>query len=105
MLDTSPSNPETAIRTEKVAIVGAGFSGLYAAIEFKEAGFRDVTIDEAEETIDGTRRDNTHPGFGCDIPSHLYSYSLHARAGRQLRVLVVGDPASQRDRLSIHVVR
>jgi cation diffusion facilitator CzcD-associated flavoprotein CzcO len=57
-------------------IVGAGFSGLCAAIELKRAGIEDFVILEKAAGVGGTWRDNTYPGAACDIPSHLYSYSF-----------------------------
>ena len=60
----------------KIGIVGAGFSGLCAAIRLAQAGFRDVTLFERAADIGGTWRDNTYPGCACDIPSNLYSFSF-----------------------------
>lgn len=62
--------------SDTIAIVGAGFSGLCMGIELKEAGIEDFTIYEQEDQLGGTWRDNTYPNCGCDIPSHLYSYSF-----------------------------
>jgi cation diffusion facilitator CzcD-associated flavoprotein CzcO len=59
-----------------VAIVGAGFGGLGAAISVKHAGFDDVLIFEKADDVGGTWRDNSYPGCACDVPSHLYSYSF-----------------------------
>lgn len=60
----------------RVAIIGSGFGGLGMAIRLGQAGFRDVTIFEKADTLGGTWRDNTYPGSGCDVPSHLYSFSF-----------------------------
>lgn len=59
-----------------IAIVGAGFSGLGAAIRLQQAGYRDVLIFERAEDVGGTWRDNSYPGCACDVPSHLYSFSF-----------------------------
>ena len=57
-------------------IVGAGFSGLAAAIQLKNAGIQDFVILEKADRVGGTWRENTYPGAACDVPSHLYSYSF-----------------------------
>ncbi|MFJ2033318.1 flavin-containing monooxygenase [Streptosporangium sp. NPDC087985] len=59
-----------------VAIIGAGFGGLCMAIRLERAGIRSYTIFEKGPGVGGTWRDNTYPGAGCDIPSHLYSFSF-----------------------------
>ncbi|GGO70977.1 flavin-containing monooxygenase [Nonomuraea cavernae] len=60
----------------KVAIVGAGFGGLCMAIQLERAGIDSYTVFEKAGDLGGTWRDNSYPGAGCDIPSHLYSYSF-----------------------------
>ncbi len=60
----------------RVVIVGGGLSGLGAAIQLVRAGLRTFTIVEQSEGVGGTWRDNTYPGSGCDVPSHLYSFSF-----------------------------
>ncbi|RMG30524.1 MAG: NAD(P)/FAD-dependent oxidoreductase [Bacteroidetes bacterium] len=69
-------HPSTTIERTGVAIIGAGFAGLAAAIRLLEAGRRDFLIFERADEIGGTWRDNVYPGCACDIPSHLYSYSF-----------------------------
>ena len=59
-----------------IAIIGAGFAGLGAAIQLDRAGRGDVLVFERGDAIGGTWRDNVYPGVACDIPSHLYSYSF-----------------------------
>jgi len=60
----------------RFAVIGAGMSGILAAIKLQEAGLDDFTIYEKAERLGGTWRENTYPGIGCDVPSHLYSYSF-----------------------------
>lgn len=60
----------------RVAIIGAGFSGLGTAIGLKRAGRHDFVVLERAQAVGGTWRDNTYPGCACDVPSHLYSFSF-----------------------------
>jgi cation diffusion facilitator CzcD-associated flavoprotein CzcO len=57
-------------------IIGAGFSGLGAAIKLTGAGHTDLLILERADDVGGTWRDNTYPGCRCDVQSNLYSYSF-----------------------------
>ncbi len=59
-----------------VAIIGAGFAGLGAALRLAQAGRHSFVIFERAGDIGGTWRDNTYPGCACDIPSKLYSFSF-----------------------------
>ncbi len=61
----------------EVAIIGAGFAGLGAAIKLMERGRNNFIVFERAEEVGGTWRDNTYPGCGCDIPSILYSFSFY----------------------------
>ncbi len=63
-------------RQPRIAIIGAGFSGIASIIKLREAGFTNVTCYEREAKLGGTWRDNTYPGLSCDVPSHWYSYSF-----------------------------
>jgi cation diffusion facilitator CzcD-associated flavoprotein CzcO len=65
----------TALLETQVIIVGAGMSGLLAAIRMKQAGV-DFAVLEKSADVGGTWLDNAYPGAGCDVPSHLYSYSF-----------------------------
>lgn len=60
----------------EVVVIGAGLSGICAAIKLKEAGITNVRIFEKAADVGGTWRDNRYPGVACDVPSHLYSYSF-----------------------------
>jgi len=60
----------------QIAVVGAGFAGLGAAIRLRQRGYQDFVIFERATDLGGTWRDNTYPGCACDIPSHVYSFSF-----------------------------
>ena len=66
----------TQRRHAHVIIIGAGLSGVAAAIRMSRRGWRDFLVLERAATAGGTWRDNTYPGAACDIPSHLYTYSF-----------------------------
>ncbi len=63
-------------RPLKVAIIGAGMSGLCMAVKLQDAGIDSFTIFEKADDVGGTWRDNTYPGLTCDVPSRYYSYSF-----------------------------
>lgn len=60
----------------RIAIIGAGFSGLGMAIRLKQQGIHDFVVLERADDVGGTWQANTYPGCGCDVPSHLYSFSF-----------------------------
>ncbi len=72
----APDDAPGGLRRVRVAIVGAGFSGLGLAIRLKRQGMDDFVILERASEVGGTWRDNTYPGCACDVPSHLYSFSF-----------------------------
>jgi cation diffusion facilitator CzcD-associated flavoprotein CzcO len=59
-----------------VAVVGAGFGGVGAAVMLRRAGYEDVTVFEKGERVGGVWHHNTYPGAACDVPSHLYEFSF-----------------------------
>jgi cation diffusion facilitator CzcD-associated flavoprotein CzcO len=67
---------DDAVERHEAVIVGAGFSGLGAAIELKRAGVGDLVVLDRGDAVGGTWRDNTYPGAACDVPSHVYSFSF-----------------------------
>jgi cation diffusion facilitator CzcD-associated flavoprotein CzcO len=72
--------PTTASATDfPIAIIGAGFAGIGAAIRLKQAGIESFTIFERAGEVGGTWRDNTYPGAACDVPSHAYSLSFEPK--------------------------
>ncbi|MFC8044690.1 flavin-containing monooxygenase [Nocardia sp. NPDC057353] len=63
-------------RSVRVAVVGAGFGGICAALRLRAAGHRAVTVFDARSGVGGTWAANRYPGVACDAPSHMYSYSF-----------------------------
>src|SRR5690606_18249439 len=58
-----------------VAVIGAGMSGILAAIRLEEAGIPHVVF-EKNTGVGGTWFENTYPGCRVDSPNHTYSYSF-----------------------------
>lgn len=63
-------------RAPEVLIVGAGMSGVAAAIALRRAGWNRIAVLEKSAELGGTWRDNSYPGCGCDVPALLYEYSF-----------------------------
>ena len=59
-----------------VAVVGAGFSGLYMLYRARDVMNLDVRVFEAADGVGGTWYWNRYPGARCDSESHVYSYSF-----------------------------
>ncbi len=57
-------------------IVGAGFSGIGAAVKLDKAGLHDYLIVEAGDGPGGAWYWNTYPGIAVDIPSFSYQFSF-----------------------------
>lgn len=78
-----------------VAIIGAGFAGIAAAVRLVKDGMHDFTVFEKSAGLGGTWRDNTYPGAEVDVHSVLYSYAFrphdwsrtHARQSELQRYL------------------
>ena len=60
----------------RIAVIGAGMSGIGAVIKLEKAGYTDVTVFEKTGEIGGTWRENRYPGLSCDVPSYFYQYTF-----------------------------
>lgn len=58
-----------------VLVIGAGMSGLLAAIRLEEAGVP-YTVIEKNAEVGGTWLENTYPGCRVDVANHFYCYSF-----------------------------
>ncbi|HEY4944307.1 MAG TPA: NAD(P)/FAD-dependent oxidoreductase [Rhizomicrobium sp.] len=74
-VQTLEALPDSAKKDFKVLIIGAGMSGLLAAIRMKQAKIPFTVVDKNKE-VGGTWFVNTYPGCRVDNPNHLYSYSF-----------------------------
>ncbi|NDA43800.1 MAG: hypothetical protein EBX78_09300, partial [Gammaproteobacteria bacterium] len=62
-------------RTFRVAIIGAGMSGILVAHRLQQAGI-DYTVFEKTGNVGGTWSQNTYPGCRLDTPNFAYSYAF-----------------------------
>ncbi len=74
-VQTLEALPDSAKKDFRVLIIGAGMSGLLAAIRMQQAKIPFVVVDKNKE-VGGTWFVNTYPGCRVDNPNHLYSYSF-----------------------------
>src|SRR5580704_696656 len=77
MVETRASDTTRSVSTQQVdvAVVGAGFAGLYVLHRLRKAGFATVVLDEADD-VGGTWYWNRYPGARCDIQTVDYSYTF-----------------------------
>jgi 4-hydroxyacetophenone monooxygenase len=65
-------------RDFRVAVIGAGMSGLAAAHRLRQAGL-DVVVFEKNHDVGGTWLENVYPGCRVDVSNLFYSYSFAQR--------------------------
>lgn len=70
---------EKQLRAYHVIVIGAGMSGLLAAIKLQRAGIA-YTVIEKNDAVGGTWYENTYPGCGVDVESQFYSYSFEPKS-------------------------
>ncbi|MDZ7671054.1 MAG: NAD(P)/FAD-dependent oxidoreductase [Gammaproteobacteria bacterium] len=67
--------PQQARENFRVLVIGAGMSGILAAIRLQQAGIPYLHV-EKNADVGGTWFENTYPGCRVDSPNHTYSYSF-----------------------------
>jgi 4-hydroxyacetophenone monooxygenase len=67
--------PGAAREGMRAIVIGAGMSGIAAAIRLQQSGIP-FTILEKNRDVGGTWLENTYPGCRVDVPNHMYSYSF-----------------------------
>jgi cation diffusion facilitator CzcD-associated flavoprotein CzcO len=74
---TEPTPPAQRTSPDHhVVIIGAGLSGIAAAVRLQQSGVADYIVVDRADDIGGTWRDNTYPGVAVDIPSIAYQYTF-----------------------------
>ena len=71
-----PINGSDTLRTPRVAIIGAGMSGIGMAAKLKMAGIESFHLYERWDDLGGTWHANTYPGLHCDVASRYYQYTF-----------------------------
>lgn len=62
----------------RAIIIGCGVAGIALSARLKkDLGYDNFIVYEREQEIGGTWYLNTYPGVGCDVDSHLYSFSFN----------------------------
>jgi cation diffusion facilitator CzcD-associated flavoprotein CzcO len=92
----------------RVAVVGAGFAGLGAALRLQSEGEESFVL-ERGDSVGGTWRDNRYPGVACDVPAHLYCFSFlphpafsrRFAPGEEIRAYLESAADPIRDRLRL----
>jgi 4-hydroxyacetophenone monooxygenase len=74
-VDRRAGGPVDGAADYPVVVIGAGMSGILAAIRLAEAGFPFVIV-EKNAGPGGTWWENTYPGARVDVGSHFYCYSF-----------------------------
>src|SRR5215470_19370943 len=60
----------------RVAVIGAGFSGIAAGVALKRRGTTDFVMFDGAPGVGGTWWHNRYPGAEVDLESHVYSFSF-----------------------------
>ncbi|KAI9798294.1 MAG: hypothetical protein M1833_004866 [Piccolia ochrophora] len=74
-----PNRSVDAARPLKVICVGAGISGILAAIRLPQKIQKlDLVVYDKNFEVGGTWVENKYPGCACDIPAHCYQLSFES---------------------------
>ena len=64
----------------RIAIIGAGMSGMLMALKLIRAGKTHFTLFEKAKKIGGVWRENRYPGVACDVASFSYCYEFEPKS-------------------------
>jgi 4-hydroxyacetophenone monooxygenase len=76
-LRLAPPMPAVNVAEDRfrVLVIGAGISGICAAVRLREAGIPFLVV-EKNRDVGGTWFENQYPDCGVDTPNHFYSFSF-----------------------------
>lgn len=67
-----------SIHEPRLIVIGCGIAGIALSARLRsDLGYENFVIYERENAVGGTWFLNTYPGVGCDVDSHLYSFSFN----------------------------
>ncbi len=75
--DARLNNKLSSVTNYDVAVVGAGFAGLYMLYRLRDKGLS-IRVYDAADGVGGTWFWNRYPGARCDVESLEYSYQFSA---------------------------
>lgn len=64
----------------RIALLGAGATGLVMAKRLLDAGLTNFSLFEKSDGVGGTWHRHAYPGLCCDVESHVYVYSFDPNA-------------------------
>ena len=73
-------NTDISTPDHQAVVIGAGFSGIGAAIKLDDAGVSNYLVVDEGDGVGGAWHWNTYPGVAVDIPSFSYQFSFEKRA-------------------------
>ena len=79
-MEVQDGSTQSIPHVHEVVVIGAGFSGIGAAIKLDEAGFHNYVVLEEGDGVGGAWHWNTYPGIAVDIPSFSYQFSFEKRS-------------------------
>jgi cyclohexanone monooxygenase len=65
----------TSHNSFRIAVIGAGPTGIAAGVELLKQGFDNFVIYDKEAAAGGTWHMHSYPGLACDVWAHSYTYS------------------------------
>ncbi|MGO7984021.1 FAD-dependent oxidoreductase, partial [Rhizobium johnstonii] len=74
-VDWTNGRPDDALRDFSVVVVGAGISGICAAIYLERLGI-EYTVLERQNGVGGTWELNDYPGARVDLSNFIYQFKF-----------------------------